>query len=239
MHTDTPRKKRVSDSENIAEQSWFIDLKSAVLERTDSKQSGVNWMVRCVYPNRHANGDRSPSLSFNSGTGLWNCKGCGAKGNAWHLAEVLGIHTDHKTERSVSLAPKRIVPAAPQRPCTDSPKEICAALPSAWGTRSAPDGGPWDYLDKDHRPLLRVFRYNRRGTKKKDILTFNARQWLFVGEGGAAVPDPRPLYNLHILHGDPSDPVVFVSGEKCAQALTDIGILATTGHGGELSLIHI
>lgn len=46
-------------------------------------------------------------------------------------------------------------------------------------------------------------------------------------------PQHRPLYNLdRILAADPSEVVIFVEGEKCADALTALGFVATTTYGG-------
>ena len=35
--------------------------------------------------------DRNPSCSFDGENGLWNCFGCGQKGNAYLLAEILNM----------------------------------------------------------------------------------------------------------------------------------------------------
>jgi Domain of unknown function (DUF6371) len=40
--------------------------------------------------------------------------------------------------------------------------------------------------------------------------------------------DGKPLYNLHLLTKEPDKTVFIVEGEKCADALTKLGLLATT-----------
>jgi hypothetical protein len=46
-------------------------------------------------------------------------------------------------------------------------------------------------------------------------------------------PDIHSLYNLDkITNADPAKPVIMVEGEKCADALAQIGYLATTTYGG-------
>lgn len=51
-----------------------------------------------------------------------------------------------------------------------------------------------------------------------------------------AMPAPRPLYNLPALLAAPTDQIVFVAeGEKCVDALRQIGLLATTSAGGSQS----
>ena len=44
----------------------------------------TNWYIPCLFHN-----DTKPSLSIEKETGRWNCKGCGAKGNIFTLAEML------------------------------------------------------------------------------------------------------------------------------------------------------
>lgn len=44
------------------------------------------------------------------------------------------------------------------------------------------------------------------------------------------MPEPRPLYNLPAIAA--ADAVVLVEGEKCADALMQLGIAATTAMGG-------
>lgn len=45
-------------------------------------------------------------------------------------------------------------------------------------------------------------------------------------------PDGKPLYNLHLIAKYPDNPVYVVEGEKCADALTRLGLIATTSGGG-------
>lgn len=49
------------------------------------------------------------------------------------------------------------------------------------------------------------------------------------------MPEPRPLYNLPAITA--SDAVVLVEGEKCADALMQLGIVATTAMGGAATAI--
>jgi len=43
--------------------------------------------------------------------------------------------------------------------------------------------------------------------------------------------DGKPLYNLHSIAKEPDKPVFIVEGEKCADALNKLGLLATTSGG--------
>ncbi|CBJ41552.1 AAA family ATPase [Ralstonia solanacearum] len=90
-----------------------------------------------------------------------------------------------------------------------------------------PHAGKWDYLDVDGRLLACVYRYNTPGGKQYRPWDARARSM--------RMPDPRPLYNLPALVA--SDAVVLVEGEKCADALARIGIVATTAMGGAATTI--
>lgn len=97
--------------------------------------------------------------------------------------------------------------------------------------REAPidDLGPatakWDYLDRDGKPLAVVYRYDPPG-RRKEFRPWDAKRRKM------APPDPRPLYNQPGIAA--SDAVVLAEGEKCAQALIDHGICATTAmHGAK------
>ena len=87
-----------------------------------------------------------------------------------------------------------------------------------------PHTGKWDYLDKDGSLLVCVYRYDPPGQKKQfRPLDVKTRKW-------QAPVENRPLYNLPGIMS--ASDVVFVEGEKTAQALIDIGITATTSMHG-------
>ena len=97
-------------------------------------------------------------------------------------------------------------------------------------TKSVPpvdDLGPatakWDYLDASGHLIAVVYRYDPPGQKKQ------FRPW-DAKRRKMAPPDPRPLYNQPGLAS--VSQVVLVEGEKCAQALIDVGIVATTAMHG-------
>ncbi|NIZ63489.1 hypothetical protein DL239_21260 [Sedimentitalea sp. CY04] len=54
-----------------------------------------------------------------------------------------------------------------------------------------------------------------------------------VAQGKWKALDLRPIYNLDkVVSAAPSTPIILVEGEKCADALTSLGYLATTTFGG-------
>jgi len=83
--------------------------------------------------------------------------------------------------------------------------------------------GEWRYLDCAGKLLAKVYRYDPPG-RKKEFRPWDAKH------GKWSVPNPRPLYNQPGMAA--SDRVILVEGEKCAQALIDIGLCATTAMQG-------
>ncbi|WP_054075464.1 AAA family ATPase [Comamonas testosteroni] len=80
----------------------------------------------------------------------------------------------------------------------------------------------WDYLSTDGQLIACVYRYDPPTGKEYRPWDVRARMW--------RAPDPRPLYNLPALLA--AREVVLVEGEKCAQALIQHGIIATTAMNG-------
>jgi putative DNA primase/helicase len=86
-----------------------------------------------------------------------------------------------------------------------------------------PATAKWDYHDSVGKLVAVVYRYDPKPGHKE------FRPW-DVRRRKMAPPDPRPLYNQPgLLH---AEQVVFVEGEKCAQALIDFGVCATTAMHG-------
>ncbi|WP_353273378.1 AAA family ATPase [Wolbachia endosymbiont (group A) of Agelastica alni] len=81
----------------------------------------------------------------------------------------------------------------------------------------------WNYYDENGQVIVKVYRSDPPG-KKKVYKPFDVKQSKF------AAPEIRPLYNIpEILK---SDKVILVEGEKCAEALIEQGIAATTTMSG-------
>jgi hypothetical protein len=81
----------------------------------------------------------------------------------------------------------------------------------------------WDYQSADGTLIARVYRYDPEpGRKEFRPWDVRARMW--------RAPDPRPLYNQPAIAT--ARQVVLVEGEKCAQALIEQGLVATTAMNG-------
>ncbi|WP_055325822.1 phage/plasmid primase, P4 family [Ralstonia solanacearum] len=148
--------------------------------------------------------------------GLWTDRATGDGGDVFDLiAAQAGLHVatgfSQVLERAVQLlglSSAQPVRRKRREPPTDE---------------LGPATAKWDYLDAAGQLLGVVYRYDPPGGAKE------FRPW-DAKRRKMAPPDPRPLYNQPGLAS--ATQVVFVEGEKCAQALIDAGIVATTAMHG-------
>lgn len=131
------------------------------------------------------------------------------------LAHHEGLDSRRDFRAVLTAAERCLGTAAPVRPLQRKPKG------PPMDTRG-PTTAKWDYWSADGHLLACVYRYDPPSGK-----TFLPRD---VVRGRDGAPPIRPLYNLPGLAG--SEAVVVVEGEKCAQALIDAGVCATTLMGG-------
>jgi putative DNA primase/helicase len=149
--------------------------------------------------------------------GLWTDRATDDGGDifdliAEHLA--LSVHTDFNR---VLDAAADLLGRARSAPVPKSKKQ------SAPVDELGPATAKWDYLDAAGHLIAVVYRYDPPGQKKQ------FRPW-DAKRRKMAPPDPRPLYNQPGMVS--AAQVVLVEGEKCAQALIDAGITATTAMHG-------
>ena len=153
------------------------------------------------------------------------------------VGDKIGLWTDRATGDGGDLF-DLIAAARGIDPVSDFPRLLDAAAdlagrvpatPSKASRKEAPvdDLGPatakWDYLDAAGNLIAVVYRYDPPG-RRKEFRPWDARR------RKTAPPDPRPLYHQPGIVG--AGQVVLVEGEKCAQALIDAGITATTAMHG-------
>lgn len=86
----------------------------------------------------------------------------------------------------------------------------------------------WDYTDAHGQLLAVVYRYDPSG-RRKEFRPWDAKRRRM------SPPNPRPLYNQPALRGAAT--AVLVEGEKCAEALINVGVVATTAMHGANALI--
>jgi putative DNA primase/helicase len=149
--------------------------------------------------------------------GLWTDRATGDGGDifsliAGHLA--LNIHTDFN---GVLDAAADLLGRAREMPVRQSGKSVPPV------DELGPATAKWDYLDAAGHLIAVVYRYDPPGQKKQ------FRPW-DAKRRKMAPPDPRPLYNQPGMAS--AAQVVLAEGEKCAQALNDTGVVATTAMHG-------
>ncbi|WP_261524584.1 phage/plasmid primase, P4 family [Burkholderia multivorans] len=148
--------------------------------------------------------------------GLWTDRATGDGGDIFALiAAYLGanVHTDFPRvldEAADLLGRSRSVPV--RRAKKEAPVDDLG-----------PATAKWDYFDVTGKLIAVVYRYDPPG-RKKEFRPWDAKRRKM------APPDPRPLYNQPGLAA--ASQVVLVEGEKCAQALIAIGVVATTAMHG-------
>lgn len=148
--------------------------------------------------------------------GLWTDRATGQGGDIFDLmAGHFGINVQTDFESVLSKAAELLgqvrQPAARKHKAAPAVDDL------------GPATAKWDYLDADGKLIAIVYRYDPPGQKKE------FRPW-DVKRKKPTPPNPRPLYNQPGMLK--SDRVVLVEGEKCAKALIDSGICATTAMHG-------
>ncbi|MDP2431812.1 MAG: phage/plasmid primase, P4 family [Pseudomonadota bacterium] len=149
-------------------------------------------------------------------TGLWTDRANGSGGDTFALiAGHYSIDAHAQFPRALELAGD-LLGRARSAPVRKSRKE--APIDDL-----GPATAKWDYLDAEGHLIAVVYRYDPPG-RKKEFRPWDARR------RKPAPPEPRPLYNQPGIVT--ADQVVLVEGEKCAKALIDAGICATTAMHG-------
>lgn len=87
----------------------------------------------------------------------------------------------------------------------------------------------WTYTSAQGAPILSVIRFERYAADTGKHLGKTFRQWDEANCKWGTV-EPRPLYNLPAVVG--ARHVVLCEGEKCADALAEVGYVATAVPGG-------
>ncbi|MDB0511613.1 phage/plasmid primase, P4 family [Ralstonia solanacearum] len=197
-------------------------IRSLLLERLDSVlailfPAGKKRRNKFVIGDVHGNpGDSLEIVLDGEKAGLWTDRATGDGGDVFAvIAGNLGVdvHTQFPQVLAQAADLLGLVSTQPVRrkrrePPTDD---------------LGPQTAKWDYLDAAGKLLGVVYRYDPPG-RGKEFRPWDAKRRKM------APPDPRPLYNQPGLAS--ATQVVLVEGEKCAQALIDAGIVATTAMHG-------
>jgi putative DNA primase/helicase len=212
----------ITPAEEASREVRRDDIRVALLARLDSvlvdlfpagKKRAGKFLIGDVLGSP---GDSLEVVLTGDKAGLWTDRATGDGGDLFDLiAAARGIDPVADFPRLLDAAADLAgrAPAAPSKP---SRKEA-----------PVDDLGPatakWDYLDAAGKLIAVVYRYDPPG-RKKEFRPWDARR------RKTTPPDPRPLYNQPGIAG--AALVVLVEGEKCAHALIDAGIAATTAMHG-------
>ncbi len=188
------------------------------------KASSDGWSqnVRCPFHD-----DSTPSFGVNLKNGAFKCHGCEAHGGSV-LDFYMARHGATLDEARAALASQCGVSstdqhqeAAPQKPesaTTDKPApipisdDIANTAPKEYPTLGKPST-VWRYFSPEGRLLCFVYRFDKPDGKTLRPCFWDGSQWQWKG-----MPEPRPLYNLHLLAKNPDALVVVCEGEKAADA---------------------
>ena len=174
------------------------------------KAAGTGFSACCP-----AHDDRTPSLSITEtegGTVLLKCHaGCSTE----QVLAALGLPIADLFPTIHNLAPSL---ASRQEPSTFATAEGAVAA----YRRGEPDR-QWVYRDAEGNEVGRTLRWNSQKGKVIRPISQSPDGWR-----KSAMPAPRPLLNLPGLRADEAPMVFIVEGEKCVDALTSLGLPATT-----------
>lgn len=185
-----------------------------VLNRlSDHARSGNGYKASCP-----AHDDKKPSLSVtegNDGRVLLNCHaGCTIEA----VVEAMGLGLP-------DLHPKV---GSCHKPVTRPKQTVFSSAEQAIEAYGfGPPSKEWFYTDASGDEVGRTLRWDKAVGKEIRPLARTLTGWAL-----SAMAGPRPLLNLPALLANAEEPVYVVEGEKCFDALENLGLLATTSAGG-------
>jgi hypothetical protein len=187
------------------------------------RKSGSGWIARC--PCR--NDDNNPSLSIGQGEGgrtLVTCHrgmSCGVE----EICTSVGLKVSDLMPKETGDTPRKFDPPPPKKEAPIAPPQ-----------KNTPESKPklvttYDYVDEYGALLFQKMRYVDENGKK----SFRQRKPNGFGGWEFSLGDvPKVLYNLPAVLKAKREgfPIWLVEGEKDADTLTEMGLVATTMPGG-------
>lgn len=174
---------------------------------------------------------------FESGDGVGGISKILKEGRGWSIEETAEYFQDHLPQRFIP-APENII--KPNNPQNFQVTNTTAGFQQPEQKSVKPTIGPgtpfeneYTYTDEHGEVLVTVRKYFDKSETGDLILDSTGKpkkQFRQFMNGRQGIPEPRPLYNIpNILT---SDTVIWVEGEKCADALSQLGYVATCTIGG-------
>lgn len=174
---------------------------------------------------------------FESGDGVGGISKILKEGRGWSIEETAEYFQDHLPQRFMP-APENII--KPNNPQNFQVTNTTAGFQQPEQKPVKPTIGPgtpfeneYTYTDENGEVLVTVRKYFDKSETGDVILDSTGKpkkQFRQFMNGRQGIPEPRPLYNIpNILT---ADTVIWVEGEKCADALSQLGYAATCTIGG-------
>ncbi len=199
--------------------SSAVDNVLAAIEQVTGrkpKACGDGWQSCCP-----AHDDNHPSLSIAAGDDGRVLVRCHAGCPAEKVVKALGLEMSDLMPDDPSDAHGRAARAVRSARAYETAEAVVETLEGQLGPRSR----TWTYTNSQGKPVGVVVRWDRDGGKEIRPVARNGKGW-----GIGAMPVPRPLYALSELAD--ADLVFVTEGEKAADALRELGLVATTCAGG-------
>jgi hypothetical protein len=194
------------------------------------KPRGQGWRSLCP-----AHADHNPSLDIDlgdDGKALIICRaGCSCDS----VLAALGLRMRDLFPET-GLTPTATPPTKPTkaRKGFGTIDAACEAYRSVEGKHGKPLGewsAAWDYRDADGQVIGRVLRWDLPGDTEKPDKEYRP-VFRIDGVWRQSAPAPCPLYALNRLTAERGRLVYVAEGEKCAEKMSELGLLATTCQGG-------
>ena len=193
----------------------------------EPRQTASGWSARCP-----AHDDRNPSLSIGEGDGGTALLKCHAGCPTEQVAESLGLKTSDLFASTRRLLTKPQPPGATGGFVNKPPPKSFATADeaAAKATHSVRLGNPtsrWAYTDAYGELVGYVLRWDRTdgGKEIRPLARGTDGRWSVTG-----VPAPRPLYCLPEVMA--AENVYVTEGEKAADAVRSLGLIASTSPHG-------
>lgn len=183
----------------------------------------IDEAVGALYCNQcfdHGNGDGIAALAW--------LRGCTLGAAIRLIADRLSVPQDSCQSRGTHSQPGK---RKQQKPKTlyASPEEATRVAERASQGRCV---ASWSYTDPNGSEMFRVIRIDQPAVdgRGKPAKEFRPIVWTEFGWTIGGLPEVRPLYRLLDLVG--GETVFVVEGEKCVEALRQLGVTATTSACG-------
>jgi len=174
---------------------------------------------------------------FESGDGVGGICKVFKEGRGYSLSETFDFFKEYITKDYVAPPENIVKPNNPQNFVLSTAQQPNVVPMEPEQKRAIGPNTPFEseytYTDEHGVVIVSVRKYYDRdetGGIVRDSAGKPKKQFRQFMDGRQGVPEPRPLYNIpNILD---ANKIIWVEGEKCADALTELGYAATCTIGG-------